>query len=79
MAVTCASMLGVLFVDYFALISALGRALSTSPRYYICVADRVSSIRGRSHPALIAALGSCGPHLLSVLGAEATLNIHAVS
>lgn len=30
MAVTCATMLGVLFVDYCALIAALGRALSTS-------------------------------------------------
>lgn len=35
-----------------ALIAALGRALSTSPRYYICVAERVSSFCswGRSHP-----------------------------
>lgn len=31
MAVTCATMLGVLFVDYSALIAFLGRALSASP------------------------------------------------
>lgn len=78
MAVTCVTILGVLFVVYSALIFAFGRALSTSPRYYICVAERVSSIRVRSHPALIAALGSRWPHLLAVLGTEATLNIRAV-
>ena len=35
-------------------------------------------LRGRSHPVVIAALGSRGPHLLSVLGTEATLNARAV-